>query len=127
MHHVRLAATTLVLCGASAWALETGIGEEGSLAPEITFASASGMENWPSRSPLGSLAFGRVPPPVMTEAASPAALTVHAVHAVKGAAAQAEEAVAGGMNEARPVPEPPTLLMLMAGLGVLAVVISRRQ
>ena len=125
MHNVRLAAPALVLfCAASALAQETASAGEYGLSPEVSFASASGMPSWPSTSPLGGLAFGRVPAPVMTEVAVPAELPAAAA---KAAAAQAEEAGAGGMNDARPVPEPPALLMLVAGLGVLGVVISRRQ
>ena len=124
MQYVRLAASTLVLCGASAVAQEMASVDAHWLSSETSFASASGMPGWPSRSPLGGVAFGRVPPPLMSEVALPASLPATAV---KAEAAQSEEAGAGGLNDARPVPEPPALLMLLAGLGVLGVVISRRQ
>ena len=124
MRYVRLAASALVLCGASAVAQEMASVDEPWLSTEVSFASASGMPSWPSRSPLGGVAFGRAPPVTMSEAALPDALPAAAV---KVEAAQSEEAGAGGVNDARPVPEPPALLMLLAGLGVLGVVISRLQ
>ena len=124
MHHVHLAVAALAVCSANGMAQE--FDGDGANLPslDVSFAAASGMETPTARSPLGSLAFGKVSPPVLTgEAAS---------FPASGASAQAisyraDESAAIGLNEARPVPEPPALLMLAAGLGVLAVVMSRRQ
>jgi hypothetical protein len=97
--------------------------------PDAPFASASAMETSFERSPLGSVQFGKRP---SLTAMTAMAATDSGPAAAPGAyvrqnAFRAEEAPAGGLNGARPVPEPPTLLMLMAGLGALVVVISRRQ
>ena len=130
MHHVHLAMAALALCGANAMAqgTEGNAGEPPS--PDAPFASASGMETSFERSPLGSVQFGKRPS--LTAMTAMAATDDSGPAAAPGAyvrqnAFRAEEAPAGGLNGARPVPEPPTLLMLMAGLGALVVVISRRQ
>ncbi|MGM9487002.1 PEP-CTERM sorting domain-containing protein [Ideonella sp. YS5] len=124
MKHVRLAATTLVLCGANAMAQEIGREDTKPLATDVSFASASGIEIRTAPSPLGSLSFGQVPARPLDIPAEP---PLAAEKGVKVAAFPEEETAPGGRADARPVPEPPTLLMLMAGLGALAVVISRRQ
>jgi hypothetical protein len=122
MHHVHLAAAALAVCSVNAMAQE--FDGDGTNLPsrDVSFAAASGMETATARSPLGSLAFGKLSPPVLTGDAAP---FTPAGSAAKAIVYRSEEAI--GMNDARPVPEPPTLVMLMAGLGVLAVVISRRQ
>lgn len=124
MHHIHLAATTLVLCGANVMAQDTAREDTKPLATGASFASASGMEIRAGQSPLGSLSFGRVPTRPLDIPAEP---PFAAERGVKGNAFAEEETAPGGRADARPVPEPPTLLLLMAGLGALAVVISRRH
>jgi hypothetical protein len=124
MHHVHLAVAALTVCGANVMAQEIE-GDDGNPAsPDVSFAAASGMEIPSARSPLGNLAFGKVPAPVL--AGGTVSFPVSGSTA-RSIAYRAEEGPAGGLNDARPVPEPPALLMLMAGLGVLGVVISRRH
>jgi hypothetical protein len=124
MHHVHLAATTLVLFGANVLAQDIEREDPEQFAPDASFASASGMEMRDAGSPLGSLAFGRVPPPRAEGNEVPAQAL--------GDGSQepdfrVEDVRGGDLNDSRPVPEPPAFVMLLAGLGVLGVVISRRH
>jgi hypothetical protein len=124
MHHVHLAATTLVFLGANVMAQEIERDDPKRLAPDASFAYASGMEIRGAGSPLGSLAFGRVPPPRAEGDGVPA---VAPRDGSQDLDFRAEDVRGGDLNHSRPVPEPPPFVMLLAGLGALGVVISRRH
>ena len=124
MQHVHLAATALVLLGANGMAQEIERDDPGRLASDGSFASSSGMEIRDSRSPLGSLAFGRVPPPRAEGDEMPAVAPDDGSQQLD---LRAEDVRGSDLNHSRPVPEPPAFVMLLAGLGVLGVVISRRH
>jgi hypothetical protein len=124
MQHVQLAAAALVLCGANVVALAAEREYANRPAGDASFAVASGTKMQAGKSPFGSVAFGRVPAPRLQKPAPP---SVAAEDRVKGVGFAAVQAPPKRRDEARPVPEPPTFVMLMAGLGVLVVVISRRH
>jgi hypothetical protein len=124
MHHVHLAATALAFLGANVMAQEIEREDLKRLAPDASFASASGMEIRDASSPLGSLAFGRVTPPRAEGDEVPAVASGDGSQQLD---LRAEDVRGSGLNDSRPVPEPPAFVMLLAGLGVLGVVISRRH
>lgn len=124
MRHVQLAVSALLLHGAALAAQEHPKGDWQALRDEVTFATSSGMSVSAVTSPLGGLEFGH--------ADVPARLARHErprapIDGMKAAApARAEELDVGRLNGARPVPEPPAFVMLLAGLAVLCVVVRRR-
>jgi len=98
-------------------------------ARQIDFATASGLRA-PVPAPLGEVDFGRLPaPPLVPEAFGPLPLPPPAGatgSALADNIAVVNNAVNGFINVSQ-VAEPSGLLMMLAGIGVIALVILRRS